>query len=149
MNSRFPEIPNELRQLMAELGPRWGSNPAAHVKIMVDQFSEVLKRAPKEGVTVRRDIPYGSHSRQKFDLFEPVDKDRKRTAVVFVHGGAFLDGHPNRTEEIYSNVLHYFARNRHVGVNIGYRLSARRRCQISGRKRRHRKRHKMDPAARR
>ena len=123
MSSRFPEIPNELRELMAELGPRWGSNPAAHVKIMLDHFSEVLKRAPKEGVTVRRDIPYGSHARQKFDLFEPADKDRKRAAIVFVHGGAFLDGNPNRTEEIYSNVLHYFARNGHVGVNISYRLA--------------------------
>jgi acetyl esterase len=123
MSSSFPEIPNELRQLMAELGPRWGSNPAAHVKIMVDRFSEVLERAPKEGVTVRRDIPYGSHSRQKFDLFEPDNKGGKRTAIVFVHGGAFLDGHPNRTDEIYSNVLHYFARNGNVGVNIGYRLA--------------------------
>lgn len=90
---------------------------------MVDQFSEVLKLAPKKGVTVRRAIPYGSHSRQKFDLFEPDNKDSKRAAIVFVHGGAFLDGHPNRTEEIYSNVLHYFARNGNVGVNIGYRLA--------------------------
>lgn len=123
MSSRFPEIPDALRRLMAELGPRWGRNPAAHVKIMVDQFSEVLKLAPKKGVTVRRAIPYGSHSRQKFDLFEPDNKDSKRAAIVFVHGGAFLDGHPNRTEEIYSNVLHYFARNGNVGVNIGYRLA--------------------------
>ena len=32
------------------------------------------------------------------------------------HGGAFLDDHPNRAEEIYSNVLHYFSLNGIVGI---------------------------------
>ena len=80
MNSRFPEIPDALRALMAELGPHWGTNPAAHVKLMVDQFSQILKQAPKEGVSVRRGIPYGSHSRQVFDLFTPDDRETTRAA---------------------------------------------------------------------
>jgi acetyl esterase len=123
MTSRFPEIPDELRALMAEIGPRWGSNPAAHVKLMIERFSEVLKQAPKDGVTVRGGIAYGAHPRQVFDLFIPEDTKIGRAAVVFVHGGAFLDGHPNRTEQIYSNVLHYFARHGIVGLNAGYRLA--------------------------
>ena len=123
MNSKLPEIPDDLRALMAEVGPRWGTNPAGHVKLMVDRFSEVLKQAPKHGVTVRHSISYGSHPRQMFDLFTPDNAETGRAAVVFVHGGAFLDGHPNRTEEIYSNVLHYFARHGIVGVNTGYRLA--------------------------
>ena len=123
MTSRFPQIPDDLRALMAEIGPRWGSNPAAHVKLMVERFSELLKQAPKDGVTVRGGITYGPHPRQIFDLFLPDDMKPKRAAVVFVHGGAFLDGHPNRTEQIYSNVLHYFARHGIVGINTGYRLA--------------------------
>jgi acetyl esterase/lipase len=123
MNSKFPEIPAALRALMAEIGPRWGTNPAAHVKLMVDQFSGVLRQAPKGGVTIRAGISYGPHPRQMFDLFTPDDGNARRPALVFVHGGAFLDGHPNRTEEIYSNVLHYFSRNGIVGVNAGYRLA--------------------------
>ena len=43
--------------------------------------------------------------------------------LMFVHGGAFVDGHRNRTPEIYSNVLYYFARNGVVGVNVEYRLA--------------------------
>ena len=45
-----------------------------------------------------------------------------KPAVVFVHGGAFLDGNRNRSDQIYSNVLKYFACNGLVGVNVGYRL---------------------------
>jgi acetyl esterase len=43
--------------------------------------------------------------------------------VVFVHGGAFVDGHRNRSAEVYANVLYYFARHGIVGVNIEYRLA--------------------------
>jgi acetyl esterase/lipase len=123
MTSKFPEIPDTLRALMAEIGPRWGANPAEHVKLMVERFSEVLKQAPKDGVTVRSGIAYGPHPRQIFDLFMPDDTKTRRAAIVFVHGGAFLDGHPNRTEQIYSNVLHFFARHGIVGINAGYRLA--------------------------
>jgi acetyl esterase len=123
MTAKFPEIPKPLRALMAEVGPRWGSNPSGHVKLMVDQFTEVLKHAPKDGVTVRRGIAYGPHPRQCFDVFTPDSITGPRPALVFVHGGAFLDGNPNRTEEIYSNVLHYFARHGMVGINMGYRLA--------------------------
>ena len=123
LKSELPEIPDALRTLMAEVGPRWGTNPAAHVKLMIDRFSEVLKRTPEDGVTVRSGIGYGPHPRQTIDLFTPDDNHTRRPAVVFVHGGAFLDGHPNRTKEIYSNVLRYFARNGIAGVNVGYRLA--------------------------
>lgn len=120
MSRKFPEIPDELRALMAEIGPKW--TPSAHVTLMVDEFSKLLKRAPKDGVTVKRDIAYGAHPRQMFDLYLPDNAGAKRAAVLFVHGGAFLTGHRNRTEEIYSNVLYYFAHHGIVGVNIGYRL---------------------------
>lgn len=123
MKSTLPEIPQSLRMLMAQIGPRWGTNPAAHVKLMIDQFSDVLKRTPEDGVTVCSGIAYGPHPRQTIDLFTPDDGQTRRPAVVFVHGGAFLDGHPNRTNEIYSNVLRYFARNGILGINVGYRLA--------------------------
>jgi acetyl esterase/lipase len=40
-----------------------------------------------------------------------------------VHGGAFVEGHRNRSAEIYANVLTYFARQGVVGINMGYRLA--------------------------
>jgi acetyl esterase len=120
-DSGQPQIPDDLHAFMAEIGPKW--SPSAHVKLMVDRFSAVHRTAPKDKVTVRRDVAYGYHPRQMFDIYLPNDAKSRRAAVLFVHGGAFLDGHRNRTDEIYSNVPRYFARNGVVGINIGYRLA--------------------------
>ena len=119
----LPEIPAELRALMAQIGPHWAQDVPGHVRQMVEAFSAVLKSAPREGVTVKRDVVYGSHERHRFDVFMPSESGHARPAVLFVHGGAFLDGHRNRTDEVYSNVLYFFARHGVVGVNIGYRLA--------------------------
>jgi acetyl esterase/lipase len=121
MDQTRPNIPNELHALMAEIGPQW--SPAKHVKLMLDKFSELHKMAPTEGIDIKADIAYGAHPRQRIDLYLPANSKRGLPAVLFVHGGAFLDGHRNRTSEIYANVLRYFARHGIVGINIGYRLA--------------------------
>lgn len=118
----LPEIPPSLRALMAEVGSRWREDVPGHVRLMVEQFTPVLSGAPKEAVEVRRDIAYGQHPRQKFDLFLPSARPA-RAALLFVHGGAFVDGDRNRSAEVYANVLYCFARHGIVGVNIGYRLA--------------------------
>src|SRR5690349_17206455 len=119
----LPPIPPELRALMAEIGPRWGESVTANVRLMVEEFSRVLRTCPRDGVEVRRDIAYGPHERQAFDLYLPEGGGTGRPGLVFVHGGAFVEGHRNRSEEIYANVLRYFARHGVVGINMGYRLA--------------------------
>jgi acetyl esterase/lipase len=118
-----PAIPETLRALMAEIGPRWAEDKGGNVRRMIDEFTAVLKDSPKDGIEVTRDIAYGGHPRQRFDLFLPPRGRRTGAALVFVHGGAFIEGHRNRTDEIYSNVLYYFARHGVVGINAGYRLA--------------------------
>ncbi len=120
----LPPIPDELWAEMAEIGPRWGSDTGGNVRRMIEAFSKVLKNAPKAGVSVTSDIAYGPHPRQQFDIFSPQDSiDKPRPVLLFVHGGAFVEGHRNRSDEIYANVLYYFARHGIVGINIGYRLA--------------------------
>jgi len=118
-----PEIPPSLRQAMAELGPRWGTSVQAHVRQMVLGFSEILRDAPKLA-TVTRDIPYGGDPRQCLDVFQPQGSAAAhRPVLMFVHGGAFVEGEKDRTAEIYSNVLWYFARHGIIGVNVEFRLA--------------------------
>ncbi|MCL4799035.1 MAG: alpha/beta hydrolase [Burkholderiales bacterium] len=111
---------------MAEVGPRWREDVPGHVRLMVDAFTPLLAGAPKDGVEVTRDIAYAAHPRQELDVFRP-SRGHAMPVVVFVHGGAFVDGHRNRTAEVYSNVLYYFARHGVVGVNIEYRLAPEHR----------------------
>lgn len=117
----LPAIPDELRALMAQVGPRWRDSVTSNVDLMVKSFSEVLKHSPRDGVTVRNGITYGAHERQALDVFTPEQAAGKPPVVLFVHGGAFVNG--NRTEQIYSNVLYYLARHGIAGVNVGYRLA--------------------------
>ena len=119
----LPEIPDDLRQLMAEIGPKWRDGVARNVDLMVQRFSEVLKHSPRDGVTVHPGISYGDHERNALDIFLPEKMTTTPPVVLFVHGGAFVSGHRNRTGQIYSNVLYYLARNGVAGINIGYRLA--------------------------
>ena len=122
MLSPLPAVPADLLDLMAQIGPNWSINRPSNIATMIDRFSEVLRAMPHDHINVRRDIAYGPHPRQQFDLYLPQSPQSKRSIVLFVHGGAFMDGHRNRTAQVYSNVSYYLARNNVAAINIGYRL---------------------------
>jgi acetyl esterase len=121
--NKCPQIPAHLRVLMAEVGPKWASDTKGHVRLMVEEFSRVLKSSPKDGIQVET-VRYGAHERQAFEVFHPADRNATaRPSLIFVHGGAFTEGSRHRSTEIYANVLYYFARHGIVGINAGYRLA--------------------------
>ena len=113
-------IPEDLRRLMAKVGPKWATNVPGHVKLMVESFSAVLAKCPKDGISVQREVPYGTHERQVLDVYSPANP-KGAPVVVFVHGGAFTDGEKDRSPEVYSNVSIWFARHGIVGINMEYR----------------------------
>jgi acetyl esterase/lipase len=81
---------------------------------------------PKEawaGVSIERDIAYGSDSLQKLDVFMPDGaKGRKLPVLLFVHGGGFTRG--DKHGPFYpDNITLWAAKNGMVGVNIDYRLA--------------------------
>lgn len=116
-----PEIPQSLRALIAELGPRWGTAIRENTRVQSAAFSEILRGAPKIG-TVERNLAYGTDPRQVLDLYMPPDA-KNVPIVIFVHGGAFVEGDKDRTPEIYANVGWYFTRHGIGCVNLEYRLA--------------------------
>jgi len=116
-----PAIPDSLHRLMAELGPKWGTNIGVHARQILEAFSELHRGAPKEA-EVAKDLAYGPHPRHVLDLYAPRGASNA-PVVVFAHGGAFVDGHKMRGEEIYANVGWYFARNGVLLANTEYRLA--------------------------
>jgi acetyl esterase len=115
-------IPEALRRMMAEIGPIWAADVPRNVRRMIDAFDPVLARCPKDGVEVRRDIAYGPDPAHRLDLYLPRGASGA-PAVVFVHGGAFVDGEKERSPQVYANVCFWFARHGVACVNMEYRLA--------------------------
>jgi len=81
---------------------------------------------PKEawaGVSIQRDIAYGSDGLQRLDVFTPDGaKGGKLPVLLFVHGGGFTRG--DKHGAFYpDNITLWAAKNGMVGVNIDYRLA--------------------------
>lgn len=64
-SANLPVTPNELRALMAEVGPRWAEDISGYVRLIVEQFTTVLDSAPRPDLRVLRDISYGDSSRAR------------------------------------------------------------------------------------
>ena len=111
-----------LRAHLAEIGPRWAQDIAANSQAVKDAYGPLLAEVSADGIEITRDIAYGVHQRQVLDLFIP-EGAKDAPVVAFVHGGAFVRGGKRTTDEIYDNVLLWFARQGFVGVNVEYRLA--------------------------
>lgn len=113
-------LPQADQATMARIGATWNEDINEHRRIVMDIYSPLAARAPKAGIVVSRNLAYGTHARQVLDVFNPAGASL-RPVVAFVHGGAFVRGQKDMNDEIYSNVLWYFARHGAVGVNVEYR----------------------------
>ncbi|RAS20339.1 alpha/beta hydrolase [Paraburkholderia bryophila] len=116
-----------LRQRFAQIGPLWASDINAHRDLVIDAYSPLVAAARDAGASFEaaRDVPYGSHARQRLDVFVSDETRRKGNAdvVLFVHGGAFLRGSKSFNGLIYDNVARWFARQGCVALNVEYRLA--------------------------
>lgn len=110
------------RKLMSEIGARWADDILGHRDIVLDVYTPLAARSPKEGVVVTREIAYGDHPRNVVDVFSPA-RQASAAVVLYMHGGAFLRGKKRANEEIYDNVCYWFARQGIVAVNLEYRLA--------------------------
>ena len=115
-------LPAAQRRLMEAIGPVWGRDIQKHRDMVLDAYGPLLAMAPKSGIEVTRGHAYGAHPRQVLDIFRPA-RARRAPVVVFMHGGAFVRGDKRVTDEVYDNVLYWFARYGYIGVNIEYRLA--------------------------
>jgi len=64
-------------------------------------------------------VPTGPDPLQKIDVFEPSAKGPARPVMIFVHGGGFVRGDKNTTD----NMLVWAVDHGMVGVDVDYRLA--------------------------
>jgi acetyl esterase len=118
----FGALPEESRRRMLEIGPLWAENIVEHRRMVIDAYTPVLARVPRDGIEASRDLAYGPHERHCLDVYRRADLF-DAPVVLFVHGGAFVRGEKDSSAEIYGNFARYFARNGCVGINMEYRLA--------------------------
>lgn len=87
-------------------------------------YAPLQQRAPKEGVSVERDLAYGEDPRHRLDVFTPEQRASGAPVVAYFHGGGYIAGERSPVPGIvYDNVPRFFARHGMVGVNATYRLA--------------------------
>ena len=82
-------------------------------------YAPLAADAPRAGVTREADIAYGTHERQRLDVYRPDGAVGASPILVFVHGGGFVRG--SRAER--ANAGWWFASQGVVTVVPGYRLA--------------------------
>jgi len=88
-------------------------------------YAPLQAREPYAGVTIQRDVRYGTAERNLLDVFTPDTAAVPRPVLIFVHGGAFIGGNKRTTPDspFYDNIMLWAAKHGFVGVNITYRLA--------------------------
>ena len=120
--AQVSRLPMEVQQVLATLGPKWGSALRENIDATAAAFRPLLRAAPKEGVVVARNLAYGEDARQVLDVYQPIWR-AGAPVVIFIHGGAYVRGDKDFYGEMYGNVATWFARQGMLGINATYRLA--------------------------
>ena len=64
-------------------------------------------------------LPYGANSRQKYDLFLPMGRDRNTRVILLLHGGGWVSGE----KEYLDSYARLFAGMGYVAISMNYRLA--------------------------
>ena len=121
--AQVSNMPQNVQDRLREVGPGWGKDILGNVAKTLEVYTPVLEAAPKAGVTVTKEISYGSDDRQRLDVYHPTNKSQATPVVIFFHGGAYVRGERNINEQIYGNIPTWFARQGMIGINATYRLA--------------------------
>lgn len=82
-----------------------------------------LKLQLPAGAQVIRDVAYGEHARQKFDIYLPANTpaDKKRPVILMVHGGAWRIGSKTARGVVENKMMHWLAQG-YIFISTNYRL---------------------------
>jgi triacylglycerol lipase len=112
-------MPDDIAWKLIEIGRAVDSAKTAAI------YAPLQEKEPYLGVKVQRDVKYGPAERNLLDVFTPEAGGASRPVLIFVHGGAFVEGNKRRTPDspFYDNIMLWAVRHGYVGVNITYRLA--------------------------
>jgi acetyl esterase/lipase len=121
-HAQVSRLPMEVQQVLATVGPTWGSAIGPNIERTAAAFRPLLRAAPQDGVTITKNLSYGEDPRQVLDVYQPIWRSGA-PVVIFIHGGAYVRGDKDAYGEMYGNVATWFARHGMLGINATYRLA--------------------------
>lgn len=116
-STTMAEIADRLREL--------GDDPSAEAILATQRlYLPLHEREPYAGVRVHRALAYGSHPRQRLDVFTDLVAAGPQALLLFAHGGGYVSG-DRRLEEpaYYDNIGLWAVRRGVVGATMSYRLA--------------------------
>jgi acetyl esterase/lipase len=121
-SAQVDKLPPYLQETLDQIGPVYQKDIGSTIPATVAAFQSLLKAAPKDGVTITRDVAYGEDPRQILDIYQPTTRTGA-PVVIYIHGGAYVRGDKDAYGEAYGNVATWFARQGMLGINATYRLA--------------------------
>ena len=67
--AQVANMPGHVQQRLAEVGPGWGKDILGNIEKTLEVYTPLLAVAPKQGITVQRDLAYGPDARHRADIF--------------------------------------------------------------------------------
>ncbi|KAB5522148.1 Alpha/Beta hydrolase protein [Coniochaeta sp. 2T2.1] len=116
-----------VRSTLSALGTGWDANTVPDLLALYEPLQAAQNTKYADSVTVTR-TKYGSHDRHRANIYRPSTTSSSSSeallpVVVYIHGGAYVGGDTDVTDNVYANVGNYFASQGHVCVVITYRLA--------------------------
>src|SRR5215469_15416634 len=102
-HAQVSRLPMEVQQVLATVGPKWGTALGANIEATAAAFRPLLKAAPKDGVIVAKNLAYGEDAKQILDVYQPIWRT-SAPVVIFIHGGAYVRGDKDIYGEMYGNI---------------------------------------------
>jgi len=114
-------IPTELASEIKSMGKVFNVGVLEKTK---EIYMPILKEIDRNGITVIRDISYGSDPRHILDVHRGEESASDLPTVIFFHGGGYVQGHKNvEGDFLHGNVANFFVQNGMIGINATYRLA--------------------------
>ncbi len=101
----------------------------AYNRLLNERYGHLKVNFTEDIGTVTKDLSYGSHELQKYDLYLPADKSKENySLILYVHGGGFTGGDKGSIDaERYGE---YLASKGYIVVSANYRLAGKEEVSV-------------------
>lgn len=114
----FSDYAEKIEALGRDISPQALMATRAVVQPLIDMATLL------DGVTVTRDLRYGTHDRNRLDVYAATGDSEPRPVLLFVHGGGFTAGDKQAEgTPFFANIGAWAVKSGFAGVCMTYRLA--------------------------